>query len=51
MGFDHVDDEDLAAELEGFTAATDYPLVNPDLVTNAGVALTLLKLYARNRVR
>jgi len=51
MGFEHVDDEDLAEELDGFTPATDYPLVNPDLVTNAGVAQTLLKLYAQNRVR
>jgi len=51
MGFEHVDDEDLAEEVDGFTPATDYPLVNPDLVTNAGVAQTLLKLYAKNRVR
>ncbi len=51
MGFEHVDDEDLAEDLDGFTPATDYPLVNPDLVTNSGVALTLLKLYAKNRVR
>ena len=51
MGFDHVDDEELAEDLDGFTAATRYPLVNPDLVTNAGVAQTLLTLYAKNRVR
>ena len=51
MGFEHVDDEDLADELDGFTAATEYPLVNPDLITNAGVAVTLLKLYAKNRSR
>lgn len=51
MGFEHVDDEDLAEELEGFTPATNYPLVNPDLVTNAGVAQTLLSLYAKNKVR
>jgi hypothetical protein len=51
MGFEHVDDEDLAEELDGFTAALDYPLVNPDLITNAGVAQTLLTLYAKNRVR
>ena len=51
MGFEHVDDEDLAEELDGFTAATDYPLVNPDLITNAGVAQTLFGLYARNRIR
>lgn len=51
MGFEHVDDEELAEELDGFTPAVDYPLVNPDLITNAGVAQTLLKLYAKNRVR
>jgi len=51
MGFEHVDDEELAESLEGFTAATLYPLVNPDLIMNAAVALTLLGLYARNRVR
>jgi hypothetical protein len=51
MGFEHVDDEDLAEELDGFTPATDYPLVNPDLITNAAVAQTLFTLYARNRVR
>ena len=51
MGFEHVDDEELADELDGFTPATTYPLVNPDLITNAGVAQTLLKLYAKNVVR
>jgi hypothetical protein len=51
MGFEHVDDEELARELTGFTPATEYPLVNPDLISNAGVAQTLLKLYARNKVR
>jgi len=50
MGFDHVDDEELGEELEGFTPATTYPLVNPDLITNAGVAQTLLGLYAKNAV-
>ena len=50
MGFEHVEDEELAEELPAFTAATEYPLVNPDLVSNAGVAQTLLKLYAKNRV-
>jgi hypothetical protein len=48
MGFEHVDDEDLAEEVEGYTPAIRYPLVNPDLVTNAGVAQTLLTLYAKN---
>ncbi len=51
MGFDHVDDEELAESLDGFTAALTYPLVNPDLITNAGVAQTLLTLYAKNAVR
>ena len=49
MGFEHVDDEVLADDLAGFTAATTYPLVNPDLISNAGVAQTLLILYAKNR--
>jgi hypothetical protein len=51
MGFEHVDDEELADEVDGFTPATLYPLVNPDLISNAGVATTLLTLYAKNRVR
>jgi Sensors of blue-light using FAD len=51
MGFEHVDDEELAEDLDGFTPATVYPLVNPDLITNAGVATTLLNLYAKNKVR
>jgi hypothetical protein len=51
MGFEHVDDEELADDLDGFTAATEYPLVNPDLITNAGVAMTLLNLYAKNKIR
>lgn len=51
MGFEHVDDEDLAEDLTGFTPAIGYPLVNPDLVTNAAVAQTLLGLYAKNRIR
>jgi hypothetical protein len=51
MGFEHVDDEELAEVLEGFTPEIEYPLVNPDLITNGGVAQTLLSLYAKNRVR
>ena len=51
MGFEHVDDEDLAEELTGYTPETEYPLVNPDLITNGGVAQTLLTMYARNRIR
>ena len=50
MGFEHVDDEELAERVEGFTAASRYPLLNPDLITDAGVALSLLSLYARNKV-
>jgi hypothetical protein len=50
MGFEHVDDEELAEDLVGFTPETQYPLVNPDLITNGGVAQTLLTLYAKNRV-
>lgn len=51
MGFEYLEAEDLAAELTGFTPATRYPLVNPDLITNAAVAQTLLGLYGRNRTR
>jgi hypothetical protein len=51
MGFEHVDDEELADDLEGFTPEIEYPLVNPDLITNGGVAQTLLTLYAKNRIR
>jgi hypothetical protein len=51
MGFEHVDDEELAEDLEGFTPEIEYPLVNPDLITNGGVAQTLLSLYAKNRIR
>lgn len=51
MGFEHLDEDDLARDLAGFTPATTYPLLNPDLVTNGGVAQTLLSLYARNKVR
>ena len=50
MGFEHVDGEHLADQLEGFTPEIDYPLVNPDLITNGAVAQSLLSLYARNRV-
>ncbi len=51
MGFEHVDDEELAEQLEGFAPETDHPFVNPDLITNAGVALSLLQSYAMNVVR
>ena len=51
MGFTHVDDDELADELDGFTPETDYPLVNPDLITNGGVAQKLLVAYGKNRVR
>ena len=51
MGFEHIDDEELAEDLDGFTPETEYPLVNPDLITNGGVAQTLLTLYGKNRVR
>jgi hypothetical protein len=50
MGFEHVDDEELADDLPGFTPETEYPLVNPDLITNGAVAQKLLSLYAKNRV-
>ncbi len=50
MGFEHVDEDELARNLDGFAPETDRPLVNPDLITNGGVALTLLRSYAQNRV-
>jgi hypothetical protein len=50
MGFEHIDDEELAEDLAGFTPETEYPLINPDLITNGGVAQTLLTLYGKNRV-
>jgi hypothetical protein len=51
MGFEHVDDEELADDLDGFMPETLHPLVNPDLISNGGVAQTLLTLYQKNRVR
>lgn len=50
MGFEHVDEDEIAEHVEGFTAATLYPLMNPDLIINGGVAQTLLALYAKNKV-
>jgi hypothetical protein len=49
MGFDHLDEDRLSAELEGYVPETVHPLVNPDLVTNGAVAQRLLTLYADNR--
>lgn len=49
MGFAHLNDDDLARDLEGFTPAIEYPLVNPELIANATVAETLLDLYSKNR--
>jgi hypothetical protein len=50
MGFTHVDEDELAEEVDGFVPETDHPLVNPDLITNGQVAERLLSLYAENRV-
>ncbi len=50
MGFEHVDEDEIAEELTGYTPATTYPLLNPDLIVNAAVAQTLLTLYAKNKV-
>ncbi len=49
MGFEHPDDDRLTESLPGYKASTTYPLVNADLVHDATVARTLLRLYARNR--
>jgi Sensors of blue-light using FAD len=50
MGFAHLDEDELADELDGYVAETDHPLVNPDLITSGEVAKRLLALYAENRV-
>ena len=50
MGFDHLEDDELDAQLVGSGAITGFPLVNPDLVTDAGVAQVLLTAHAKNRV-
>jgi hypothetical protein len=50
MGFTHVDEDELADELDGYVPETEYPLVNPDLISNGEVALRLLALYGGNRV-
>ena len=51
MGFEHVDEDELVDEVDGFVAETEHPLVNPDLITNGEVAQRLLLTYARNRVQ
>jgi len=49
MGFEHLDEDSLAEYLPGFQPATQYPLVNSDLVRNGTLAETLLDLYRRNK--
>jgi hypothetical protein len=51
MGFTHVDEDELADDLDGYVPETEHPLVNPDLISNGEVAQRLLALYAENRVR
>jgi hypothetical protein len=48
MGFEHVDQDRLIAEVPGYRPETRYPLVSANLITNARVAETLLSLYATN---
>lgn len=50
MGFTHVDEDELADELDAYVPETEYPLINPDLVSSGEVAQRLLGLYAQNRV-
>lgn len=50
MGFEHVDEDHLAEILPGFRPATEYPLVNADLIRNGTIAETLLDLYQRNSI-
>ena len=49
MGFTHLDEDELADELDGYVPETEHPLVNPDLITSGEVAQRLLALYAENR--
>lgn len=51
MGFEHVDEDEIAENIDGYTPATIYPLMNPDLIINGSVAQTLLALYGKNKVR
>ena len=51
MGFEHVDEDDLADDLDGFVPGADHALVNPDLITNGEVAQRLLSRYGRAETR
>lgn len=48
MGFERVQDAELERLIPGYRPASRYPLVNPDLVTDAMVAEALLIVFARN---
>jgi hypothetical protein len=50
MGFAHIDEDELADELDGYVPEIAQPLVNPDLITSGEVAKRLLALYGENRV-
>jgi hypothetical protein len=48
MGFEHVDEDRLVAEVPGYRPESRYPLISADLISNGTVAETLLALYATN---
>ena len=49
MGFAHLESRLLQQAVPGYVAPTKFPLVSPQLVRDARVAESLLRLYARNR--
>lgn len=49
MGFEHLESDELAEQMDGFVPETQHPLVNPDLIANGDVAQRLLLLYGSNR--
>jgi hypothetical protein len=48
MGFEHLEENRLVAEVPGYRPESRYPLISAELITNATVAETLLSLYATN---
>ena len=50
MGFEHLDEQALAARVPGYTPSDRYPLMNPEYIVDGSVAETLFGLYAGHRV-
>ncbi len=46
MGFERVDQQELAARIQGYRPASDFPLMNPMYIVDGDVAETMLTLYA-----